>query len=154
MNGFSSSACCPIRPAHDFILRLAAQLELPSEQVPLALGELSDWVDLADSVARQGMRHFAWPRRRSAGQQLSHRPRARSNGQSRITSAADEAAGTDPSLELRAATPDLVRPLQRQQPMWRWTDRCGSRHVCVSKTGVRRAHTGLRYASTDDRDDE
>ena len=140
MNGFSSSARCPIGPAHDLILRLAAKLELRSEQVPLTLGELSDRLDLADSLARQELAALGAAPPPLASQQLSHRPRARLQRAIKDHLSRGEASSTDPSLELRAGTPDLVRPLQRQQPMWLWTGRCSSHHVCLQDSCAPSAH--------------
>src|SRR5450755_4190096 len=100
-----------------------ALLELRSEQASLTLCELSDRLDLADPVVRKQLAALRATPMALACQQLRHRPPARLHRRIEDHLGGGQLSSADPSLQLRACAPDLVRPLQRHQPIRQWSDR-------------------------------
>jgi DNA-binding transcriptional ArsR family regulator len=103
--------------------RRTALLELRSELESLTLCELSDRLDLADPVVRKELAALGAAPLRLACQQLRKRPPARLYRTIEDDIGGGQVPGADLSLELRAGAPDLVRPLQRNQPIRLSSDR-------------------------------
>src|SRR5450755_2365489 len=108
-----------------------ALLELCSEQASLTLCELSDRLDLADPVVRKELAALRATPIPLACKRLRHRPPARLHRRIEDHLSDGQLSGADPSLEPRACAPDLVRPLQRHQPIRQCSDRDSWRHACL-----------------------
>jgi hypothetical protein len=86
-------------------------LEVRSEQVSLALCEISDWLEFADSVSDKELMAPGRAPLPLACEQLGQRPSTRLYRTIEDDLGGGQVSGAYSLLELRSRAPDLVRPL-------------------------------------------